>query len=59
MFKLRSDKLSGGLGGIVAAETRLCVPLQLRKSDGHGLPVGLADTVIASDQRGQRYRFWS
>ncbi len=59
MFKLRGDELAGGLGGVVAAETRLGVPLQLRKGDGHGLPVGLADTVIASDQSGQRYGFRS
>ena len=49
MLELGNDKLARGFGGVVAADTGLGVPLQLREGDGDGLPVRFADTVIAAD----------
>src|ERR1019366_6644151 len=57
MLELRSNKVAGGLIGIVAADARLRIPFQLRECDGHGLPVSSANTVVASDKCGQRNRF--
>ena len=39
---------------MVAADAGLRVTLQLSESDGHGLPVGFAHTVIAANKGGQR-----
>ncbi len=36
VLKLRSDKLAGGLGLVVAADPRLGVPLELRKGGRYG-----------------------
>jgi hypothetical protein len=58
MLKLGNDELGSRFGGIVTAETSLSVPFQLCESDGHGLPVGFADTIIASYQSGQRDGLW-
>ena len=57
MLELGGNELAGGLGGIVAADPRLSVSLQLRERDSHGFPVGLANAVIAADQCGERDRF--
>jgi hypothetical protein len=57
MFELCGNKFAGGLGGIVAADPGLRIPLQLRERDGHGLPVGLTHTIVATNQRGKRDGF--
>jgi hypothetical protein len=59
MFELRGNESAGSLGGIVAADPRLRVPLQLRECDCHCLPVSRANTVVASDKCGQRNRLGS
>ncbi len=53
VLKLRSDEFPGGLGGAVAADPRLGIPLQFREGGCHRLPVGLADPVVAAHQRSQ------
>src|SRR5665213_160005 len=52
MLELRDDKLARRFGGLVPADACLGVTLQLSKGDGHGLPMGLPDTVIAAYQSG-------
>jgi hypothetical protein len=59
MLELGDDELTGGFGGIVAADPCLRVSLQLREGDGHGLPMSLANTVISAYQSGQRDGLWS
>src|SRR5665213_4234825 len=59
MLELCHDELAGSFGGMIAADASLRVTLQLRKGDGHGLPVGFADTVIAANKGGQRHRLGS
>jgi hypothetical protein len=51
MLELRSDKLPGGFGSMVAADPGLCVPLQLIQSNVDGLAVRFANAVIAADKR--------
>ena len=58
MLELCGDKFPGGLGGAVAADPCLGVPLQFREGGCHRLPVGLADPVIAAYQSSQRDRLW-
>ena len=50
MLELCGDEFAGGFGGVVAADPRLGVPLQLRKGGGHRLPVGLSHPLIAADK---------
>jgi hypothetical protein len=57
MLELRNNESACRLGGIVASDPRLRVPLQLRESNGHGFPVSRSNMVIASDKCGQRNRF--
>jgi len=59
MLELCGNEFASGLGGIVAANARLRIPFQLRERDGHSLPVGRANTVIASDKCGQGNRLGS
>jgi hypothetical protein len=40
---------AGGLGGMIAANPRLCVPLQFVQGDVDGLAVGLAYSVVSAD----------
>ena len=54
MLELGRDKLPGRLGGMIAADAGLRVPLQLIQGDIDGLAVRLAHAVIAADKRGQR-----
>ena len=54
MLELRNDEFARGFGGIIAADSGLRVPLQLRQSDGHGLPMSRTNAVIASDKCRQR-----
>ena len=49
--------LPGGLGGVVAADPRLRVALQLVEGGGDGLPVGFSHPLIAADERRQRNGF--
>ena len=58
MLELGGNEFAGGRGGIIAADAGLCVSLQLRESDGHGLPMGLSDAVITTHEGGQRDGFW-
>ncbi len=57
MLELRGDELPGGLGGMVAADAGLRVPLQLVQGDVDGFAVRLPHPVIAADQRSQRNGF--
>ena len=50
MLKLCGNESACGLGRIIASDPRLCVPFQLRESDGHGLPMSRTNSVVASDQ---------
>src|ERR1035441_4181933 len=59
MLELRGNEFARRLGGIVAADPRLRIPLQLRESDGHCLPVSRTNAVIASDKCGQGNRLGS
>jgi len=43
----------GPLGGVVAADPRLRVPLQLGERGGHRLPVSQAHTLIAANKCGE------
>ena len=58
MLELGGDKRPGGLGGAVASDPGLSVPLQFSKGGCHRLAVGLADPVVAAYQRGQRNGLW-
>jgi hypothetical protein len=57
MFEGSDHKLPGHLRSVDVADPRLGVLLQLSQSHAHTLSVGLSDTVIAADKRGQRDRF--
>jgi len=46
VFELRSDKLAGGLGLVVAADPRLGVPLDLRKGGRYGCAVRFPDLFV-------------
>ena len=50
------DELAGGLGGMIATDPRLRIPLQLAKSSRDCLAVCLADPAVTADERGQRNR---
>jgi len=50
MLKLCRDEFAGGFGGMVAADPRLGVPLQLCEGGCHRVAVCLSDTLVASDQ---------
>ena len=47
------DELAGGLGGMIATEPRLRVPLQLAESGRDRHAVSLADPAVAANKRGQ------
>jgi hypothetical protein len=53
MLELCDYELACRFGGVIAADACLRVTLQLRQGNGHSLPVGFADTIIASYQSGQ------
>ena len=50
------DELAGGLGGTIATDPRLRVPLQLAESGRDRHAVSLADPAVAANKRGQRNR---
>ncbi len=50
------DELAGGLGGMIAADPRLRVPLQLAESGRDRHAVSLADPAVAANKSGQRNR---
>ncbi len=54
VFELRRDELTGGLGGMVAADPRLCVPLQLCKGSGDCGSVRFPHPLVPSNQGCQR-----
>ena len=53
MLELRRDELPGLLGGVVAADPRVSVLLQLFKCRRDGGSVSLFDPLVSSDQGGQ------
>ena len=57
MLELRGDKLARGLGRMIAADAGLSVVFELVESYADALPVRFADTLIATDQRGERDGF--
>ena len=54
MLELGGDEFAGGFGGVIAADPRLCVALQLVERSGDGGPVGLPHPHITADQGGER-----
>src|SRR5208282_516289 len=50
MLELCRYEFAGGFGGVVAADPRLGVPLQLGDSSGHCLPMGFSHPLIAANQ---------
>jgi hypothetical protein len=48
MLELCGDEFAGRLGGVVASDPRLRVPLQLGESSGHCLPMGFSHSLIAA-----------
>ena len=59
MLELGNDELASGFGWIVTTDASLRVAFQLRESDGHGLPMCFANTVITTYKSGERDRFGS
>jgi hypothetical protein len=53
VLELSGGEFSCSLGGAVASDPRLGVPLKFRQGGCHRLPVGLADPVVATYQRSQ------
>jgi hypothetical protein len=49
MFELCRDEFAGGFGGVVAADPRLCVPLQLCEGGCHGVSMGFPHPFIAAN----------
>src|ERR1700683_1718639 len=49
MLELCRDEFAGRLGGGVASDPRLRVPLQLGESSGHCLPMGFSHSLIAAN----------
>ena len=53
MFKLCRDEFASGLRRIVASDAGLRVMLQLFEGHANAFPVGLPNTIIAANQRGE------
>ena len=49
VLKLGRDKLAGGFGRMVAADTRLCVVFELVERNADALAMRLANTLITAD----------
>ncbi len=59
VLELSCDELPRSFGGIVAADPRLCVPLQFFQGGAYGGAVCLPHPLITADQRGKRDGFGS
>ena len=59
MLEFRGNKPACSLGSMVSPDTGLGVALEFIKGYIYGLTVGLAHTIIATDQSGQGNRFRS
>ena len=49
MLELCRDEFAGGFGGVVAADPRLGVPLQLCEGGCHRVPMGFSHPLIAAN----------
>jgi hypothetical protein len=49
MLELCRDEFAGGLGGVVAADPRLGVPLQLFEGGGDRVPMSFSHSLIAAN----------
>ena len=59
MLELCSDELAASLGGIVAADPCLRVPLQLVQSSCYGGSMGFPHAIVSAYQSGERHRLRS
>src|ERR1022692_1762578 len=57
VLELSGDKLTRGLGRMIAADAGLRVVFELVEGNADALPVRFADTLIAADKSGERDRF--
>ena len=57
VLELGGNKFGRGLGRMVAADAGLRVVFELLKGNADALPMRFADTVIATDKRGERDGF--
>ena len=57
VLERRRDPAARRLGGMVAADARLHVPLSLVEGGRDAGAVGLAHPVVAADERGERHAF--
>ena len=58
MLEFGRYELARGFGDVIATDPRLCVSLKFGESSCNGGSMGLADALIAANQRRQRDGLW-